>query len=82
MNPYIIPALALGATLVGGFAALLVKMFSLGRDVGVIKQGIEQTAHLAGYVPQLYSDVENIKKHLAISTPQMPSWIHGHDAEE
>lgn len=86
MNPYIIPACALGftifAALVGGLITLIVKAFKIGGDVAEIKKTMEQTALLAGYVPAMWWDVEYMKRHLSISTPQMPNFIHGHDAEE
>lgn len=83
MNPiYIVPIVAVGLTCLGLLGGVLVKAFHVGRDVGDIKRMMAQTAHLASYVPAIWRDVEYVKRHLSISTPQMPSFIIDHDAEE
>jgi hypothetical protein len=82
MNPsYIIPIIAVCLTFFGLLGGILVKAFMLGRDLGEIKSTIARAAHLASYVPAMWWDVECVKRHLAISTPQVPDF-HNHDAEE
>lgn len=81
----IIALLALGGSLSAAIGTLLIKTFTVGRDIGEIKTNMARTARLASYVPQLHSDVAHLKRHLEISTPQLPTFYengNGHSPKE
>jgi hypothetical protein len=77
-----IAIIALCLTAVGILGGILAMFFKIGRKLGTVEHHVKQTSHLAGYVPGLYHRVTNIEQKLEISTPNFPSFIDGHDAEE
>lgn len=80
MTPIIALTLS-GLGLLGGCLVALVKIV---RKLSAFEQKLDQAVHLTQFVPQLWSDVDAIKRHLDISTPRLPMFTddQSHDAEE
>lgn len=78
MTPAVI---ALIFTAIGLLSAACAAFYKIVRALTKMEKKLDTAMHLSAYVPGLWWDVETIKKHLNISTPQMPMFAD-HDAEE